>query len=585
MKSHTRLAKAALTGALMILIVVGVTTIGSALHRFTPKFVQVTSLGGGQIGRITAWDPDLMAFESDGNVLGNGNATWQIFLFDLAIRDLAGQSGLTQITFGPYNARGPSMNRVVTHDGASIVFEADGNLCGDPANNCDSFAFPTSGRQIFVWNQSTGTIRQVTRGPGDARNPNLSGNGRFVVFDSATDFLDTQQVGQVSELYQADLARLGPSCPQVPCSSPPPGSVQQDGRGLVRLTRGGGGEGAQSFTGAAVAFLSRGDLANGGANPGIQQVYLLSRGDLQQITFGTAVEARNVTVNQNGKLIAYEHDVLQPDGSIVPHAFVAKVRKRRREIIQVTQGVFDSFQPSLDPKGRRIAFVSTADLMDNGSTGPQIFIYSLRRRVLTQVTGAPRGASSPHSTNAVILGLVSSDDFVGNGNASEQFFVANFFRAAPENFVTPFLGTPTPAPTPGVPANVTLSFANGAQDNGDGTLTTVVAAVVTDGFGDAVPDGTPVDFAIAEPANSAFVTDGATNTNPACDVSNFGAATGVPIVNQPGVAHGCVIYPATEAGTSRTVSATVEAGGGQSIVASDTMILPAAGSPNPTPTP
>src|SRR5262249_13543525 len=143
-----------------------------------------------------------------------------------------------------------------------------------------------------------------------------------------------------------------------------------------------------------------------------------------------------------------------------------------------------------------------------------------------------------------------------------------------------------PMATPGVPVEVVLSLVtNGAQNNGDGTLTTVVAAVVTDAYGNAVPDGVGVDFSVATPVMGVVVTDGATHTPPPCDVTNFSpSATGVPIVDEPGVAHGCVIYPVSQVGTMRTLSAVVAPNAGPPIVASGAFTLPAAG-PGATATP
>jgi len=61
-------------------------------------------------------------------------------------------------------------------------------------------------------------------------------------------------------------------------------------------------------------------------------------------------------------------------------------------------------------------------------------------------------------------------------------------------------------------------------------------------------------------------------------------STGVPIVNEPGVAHGCVIYPVDQVGSTRQLSATVTPDAGPPIVAAGTFTLPASG-PAPSPTP
>lgn len=132
--------------------------------------------------------------------------------------------------------------------------------------------------------------------------------------------------------------------------------------------------------------------------------------------------------------------------------------------------------------------------------------------------------------------------------------------ATPTPTATAAVGaTPTPAGTPGVgvPSNLSLALlTNGSGDNGNGTLTTVVAATVTDINGNPVPDGTQVLFSITAPTSGAVISSpSATNQNPPCDVTNFENDTGVNVLNQPGVAHSCITYPTGQAGTGRTITA------------------------------
>jgi len=145
---------------------------------------------------------------------------------------------------------------------------------------------------------------------------------------------------------------------------------------------------------------------------------------------------------------------------------------------------------------------------------------------------------------------------------------------------TPTL-TPTPFGTPGAPANLTLSLlANCAGQNADTTLTTVVAAVVTDTNSNAVSDGTGVLFSITGPNAGAVINSPSqTNADPPCNVTNFVSQCGFPVANQHGVAHTCITYPNGQQGTGRTVN-------GMSGAASDSQfIFPLPGAPTLTPTP
>jgi hypothetical protein len=128
---------------------------------------------------------------------------------------------------------------------------------------------------------------------------------------------------------------------------------------------------------------------------------------------------------------------------------------------------------------------------------------------------------------------------------------------------TPVL-TPTPANTAtpgiGVPSNLTLALlTNGSGDNGNGTLTTVIAATVTDSMGNPVPDGTNVFFGLTGPTQGAVINSpSATNSDPPCDVSSFESnsqGTGITVFKQPGVAHTCVTYPVGSSGAGITIQA------------------------------
>jgi hypothetical protein len=129
--------------------------------------------------------------------------------------------------------------------------------------------------------------------------------------------------------------------------------------------------------------------------------------------------------------------------------------------------------------------------------------------------------------------------------------------------------TATPTPGPGVPSNLSLAFVAAGQsgDNGNNTLTTVLAATVTDSNGNPVPNGTAVTFIISGTTHGAVINSPSqTNTDPPCDVTNFETDAMVTVLNQPGVAHTCVTYPNASNGMTITVM-------GSSGAASDTQMI------------
>lgn len=102
----------------------------------------------------------------------------------------------------------------------------------------------------------------------------------------------------------------------------------------------------------------------------------------------------------------------------------------------------------------------------------------------------------------------------------------------------------------GRPGRIALSLNDVFFNNQDGTLITTLAAIVTDGSGNTVPDGTPVLITVGalgedEQAGQRVAVVGYPQTNgPApCDVRQFQAQQSFPVTPQPGLAITCVIFP------------------------------------------
>ncbi len=120
-------------------------------------------------------------------------------------------------------------------------------------------------------------------------------------------------------------------------------------------------------------------------------------------------------------------------------------------------------------------------------------------------------------------------------------------------------GTPTP------PAAF-ISFdliADRSGDNGDGTFTTVLAALVTDRRGNPVGDGIAVSFLLSMPeAGVTIAPSGTTGAAPACDVASYVTATGHPLIGAPGTAFTCLRYVRSLAGGTVPITAQVVGGSG-----------------------
>ncbi len=107
------------------------------------------------------------------------------------------------------------------------------------------------------------------------------------------------------------------------------------------------------------------------------------------------------------------------------------------------------------------------------------------------------------------------------------------------------------------------------NNNGDGTRTIVVSALVTDSSGNPVPDGVPVEFALPTPTPGVSITSpGFTNQPAPC---NTGSLTIFP---QPGDALACVKYLNGLSGTSIQVRARIRNSSNALVTTTQTITLP-----------
>jgi Tol biopolymer transport system component len=552
-----------ITGALLLSCVLVQATL--ALHRQTPSLVQITTAPSQDVGGASfIGNSNLVVFHSDGDLIGNGNTSSNIFLFDLKLRSKNHLPGLFQLTFGNQ----PSHHPTAARRGRSLAFESTADLMNNGSTGLQLFgAAPVKVRQGVV------PLFQITKAAGSSFDAHLSENGRYLAFASTAD-IRNENLAPGVHVYRADLkkARLGqPSCPSYPCGFNP---------GLELLTRAVAGHPAIDKLGEFVVFDSAEDVLGPGTSNGFSQIYIrdFHLNATRRVTSGVG-DSRQSVIARNGWQIVFSSAAdLVGNGNNRFNIFQADISVDPAEITQLTFGTDgDSTAPAVTGRGDKIVFSSTADLTSTGLTGTnQLHYLEIKGNRITKMTN---GADDINESSAEFTFFVfaSNSDLAGTGNTHPQLFLGNAFKilnplfptptvtATPTETVTPTptltatptaTTTPTPTPVPGEPANVGLALlVNLAADNGNDTLTTVIAGTVGDFYGNPVPDGTFVNFQVLAPTNGAVVTNGFTNMDPdpSCDIAEFTAATGQQITNQPGVANACVTYPRAQAGTQRTI--------------------------------
>ena len=90
-----------------------------AFHRKTPELLQVTSHGAGTIAHPRWSGFRYVVFDSDADLIGNGNSSRQVFIFDLQERDLDDTLSIYQLTTG----NGDSQRGDTGIRGRTIVYD------------------------------------------------------------------------------------------------------------------------------------------------------------------------------------------------------------------------------------------------------------------------------------------------------------------------------------------------------------------------------------------------------------------------------------------------------------------------------
>jgi len=387
----------------------------AALHRNAPLFLQVGEAGGGATGgmRFSA-SSNLLFFHSDADLLANGNATTQIFAFDLASRVKREQHALYQLTSGNAPSRAPA----ATKRGRVLAFDSEADLLGNGG----------TGRQIFVSTRAKivrGVVPlvQVTRGSADSFGVLVSPRrGRTLVFSSHAD-LSGAGVPAGAHLYRVSLPTLERSeCDGYPCLGNP---------GLDLITPFSATHPDIDRKGERVVFTSRGDVAGTGCGVGISQVFLrdFRAGSIQQLTCGAADSRHPVfTRSYHGVLFESDADLLG-NGSTHTQIFQLNLRRDPRTLTQMTFGTDgDSTRPAPNGTRRKIRFFfhSTASLTGDTSPGSDnLYQFDESRGLIRLTDGQTLGTDV--AGQYTFAAFTSDADLVGNGNASSQLFILNSY--------------------------------------------------------------------------------------------------------------------------------------------------------------
>lgn len=324
---------------------------------------------------------------------GNANVS-DVFVYD------QGTSAVELVSAGPNGqpADGSSYQPVMSGDGAHVVFTSRAsNLVPDDRNGeSDVFVLGPEGGVVRVSVDDDGR-----EGSGPSYEPDISDDGRYVVFTSnANDLVQTDSNGQ-ADVFVRDLVA---------------GTTR-----LVSVARGdddsADGESsapAISPDGGFVSFSSDAPDITAGDRNKHQDVFMRNRGSgrtqLISAARGRGGQNRGIEggfaavsdVSTNGRFVAFESDatnLVRRDRNRRRDIFLrdTKHRSTRRISLSTTneEGSGASVLPTITPNGRFVAFASRADdLVAKNAQGLDVFVRDIRggSTVLADVTslGRPR---------------------------------------------------------------------------------------------------------------------------------------------------------------------------------------------------
>jgi Tol biopolymer transport system component len=369
------------------------------------EFTQITVTQSGQnIEPSISADGRWIAFESSANITGgNPDGNNELFFYD---RDTTTISQLTGTTGGTYVAPHPKIN---SNDGTRIVFSSrmdltGGNPDGSPevymvdtptsnisqiTNYTSGYNFPypdinadgtkitfeslldlTGGNsdgnvEIFVFDTSTGDFDQITdtrfiRGTEHSAVPSISGDGRYIAFQSAQDFTGNNS-DHNEEIFIVDR-NTGLFT-----------QITKTTTGLKRFPN-------ISTDGTGIVFESNADLTGENAD-GNTEVFLYDTTSrtFTQITktTGDVFGFRPHSINENGTRVAFssEFNLTGDDHGRYSDVFLYDTNRRAITRITTTLSSSKVRSSSISSDGTKIAFESADDLTGaNPELNREIFL-------------------------------------------------------------------------------------------------------------------------------------------------------------------------------------------------------------------
>ena len=297
-----------------------------------------------------------IVFTSDATnlVAGDLNDTTDVFVRDRSL----GTTKLVSVRSNESQGNAGSQHAAISGNGRFVVFDSSASnlVAGDGNSQID----------IFVRDLQLGTTRLVSvrtngnQGNGASYDPSISGKGRFVAFTSESSNLVGSDTNGKRDVFLRDLQR---------------GTTT---RVSVRSSGAQGNEDSQdtviSADGSSIVFLSRATNLVSSDTNAATDVFVRDRthGTTRRLSLSSGeVEANGEndfpTISANGRFVAFQSvatNLVAGDGNLISDVFVRDrdLGTTRRVSVSTAgaEGDNGSYDPSISANGRYVVFSSDA---------------------------------------------------------------------------------------------------------------------------------------------------------------------------------------------------------------------------------
>ena len=293
------------------------------------------------------------------------------------------------------DSTGCSREPSIDGGGNRVAFASEADLTGGN---------PDGNFEIFVHDRKKDVLTQITSSTGGNNDrPSISKGGARIAFISDRDLVAGSNADGNVEIFVWDKKK-----------------------GLSQITNTTGGSNdapAVTNSGVQMALVSNHDLVAGSNADGNSEIFFLGKKGFVQITDTVAPAVqRPPAVNNNGARIAFVSNAdLVPGGNADGNdeVFLFDRKKGFQQVTTTTSTCFSS-QPAINQGGTRIAFASTCDLVppSNMDGNQEIFLFDAKNG-LAQVTTTTGCGSFFPATDAAgkRIAFMSSCDLVTGANS------------------------------------------------------------------------------------------------------------------------------------------------------------------------